>query len=189
MLGRLLRAGGVHRGDARDALGGRLARVDDDEGEDLALEHAQLGRGLLRQHQDRTVGRAAHQAVEERHLAVVVVEGRCEDDPHVALVERLGRAAQHRAEVRVGDERQRQPDHPRPPAREPAGTAVRAEAVSRTTWRTDSRVSGATSGRSLRTRETVAIETPARSAMSRIVARPRKRCSGLRSAWAMRDLP
>ena len=43
---------------------------------------------------------------------------------------------------------------------------------------TVSRVPAATSGRSLRTRETVAIETPARSAMSRIVARPRKGCSG-----------
>ena len=45
---------------------------------------------------------------------------------------------------------------------------------SRTTCSTVSRVPAATSGRSLRTRETVAIETPARSAMSRIVARPRK---------------
>jgi len=44
----------------------------------------------------------------------------------------------------------------------------------RTTCSTVSRVSGATSGRPLSTRETVAIETPARSAMSRIVARPRK---------------
>ena len=37
---------------------------------------------------------------------------------------------------------------------------------------TASRVSGATSGRSLRTRETVVIDTPAWLAMSRIVARP-----------------
>ena len=37
---------------------------------------------------------------------------------------------------------------------------------------TASRVSDATSGRSLSTRETVVIDTPARVAMSRIVARP-----------------
>ena len=46
-----------------------------------------------------------------------------------ALVESLRRAAQHRAEIGVGDERQRQADHPRAPAREPAGPAVRAETV------------------------------------------------------------
>ena len=36
VLGRLLRAGRVHRGDACDPLGRRLARVDDDEREALA---------------------------------------------------------------------------------------------------------------------------------------------------------
>src|SRR4051794_9153423 len=40
-----------------------------------------------------------------------------------------------------------------------------------TTFSTASRVSGATSGRSLSTRETVAIETPAALATSRIVVR------------------
>ena len=42
---------------------------------------------------------------------------------------------------------------------------------SRTARRTASRVAGATSGRPFRTRETVAIETPAALATSRIVAR------------------
>jgi hypothetical protein len=41
----------------------------------------------------------------------------------------------------------------------------------RTTSSTASRVFGATSGRPLRTRDTVAIETPAALAISRIVAR------------------
>ena len=129
MLGRLLRAGGVHGGDARDAVRRRLARVDDDERESLQLHGAQLVDGLLGQHQDRAVGRAAHQALEQRDLTVVLVERRREHDAHVALVQRLGRAAQHRPEVRVRDERQRQPDHAGAAAREPAGAAVRAEAV------------------------------------------------------------
>ena len=43
---------------------------------------------------------------------------------------------------------------------------------SRTTRSTVSRVLGETSGRPFRTRETVAIETPAASAMSRIVGGP-----------------
>ena len=42
MLGRLLRSGGVHRRDARDAVGRRLARVDDHEREALPLQHEQL---------------------------------------------------------------------------------------------------------------------------------------------------
>ena len=42
----------------------------------------------------------------------------------------------------------------------------------RATRRTASRVAGETSGRPLITRETVATETPAASATSRIVARP-----------------
>ena len=129
VLGRLLRARRVHRRDAGDTVGRRLARIDDDEGESLPLQRQQLLRRLLRQHQDRAVGGAAHQPLEQRHLAVVLVQRRREHDPHVALVQRLGRAAQHRPEVRVGDERQGQADHPGPAAREPAGAAVRREAV------------------------------------------------------------
>ncbi len=49
---------------------------------------------------------------------------------------------------------------------------------SRTARITASRVAGATSGRPLRTRETVAIETPAALATSRIVDRAFAPCAG-----------
>jgi hypothetical protein len=57
---------------------------------------------------------------------------------------------------------------------EGAGRDVRvgAKLSCRITSSTASRVSAATSGRSLSTRDTVVIETPACAAMSRIVARP-----------------
>ena len=129
VLGRLLRAGGVHCRHARDALGRHLARIDDHEREALALDRAELVGGLLGEHQDRAVGAPVHQPLEERHLAIVLVERRSEDDSHVALVERLGGAAQHRAEVGVGHEREGQADHPGATAREAAGAAVRAEPV------------------------------------------------------------
>ena len=58
----------------------------------------------------------------------------------------------------------------RPPERARALRFV-LKPCSRTARRTASRVSGATSGRPLRTRETVAIETPAALATPRMVAR------------------
>ena len=130
VLGRLLRTGRVHRGDARRcpraaARAGRRRRT----GSPARCSVRSSSADSSGQHQDRAVGRPAHQALEQRDLAVVLVERRGEHDPHVALVERLGRAAQHRPEVRVGDERQRQADHAGAAAREPAGAAVRAEAV------------------------------------------------------------
>ncbi len=128
MLDRLLRSRRVHRGDARDAFGRRLAGIDDDEWESLPLQHPQFVGGLFRQHQDRSVGCPAHQALEQRHLTIVLVQRRREHDPHVPLVQSLGSAAQNRAEVRVGDERQGQTDHPRAATRQPARTPVRAEA-------------------------------------------------------------
>ena len=59
----------------------------------------------------------------------MLVERRREHDPHVSLVQRLRGAAQHGAEVGICDERQRQPDHAGPPAREAARAPVRAEPV------------------------------------------------------------
>ena len=59
----------------------------------------------------------------------------------------------------------------RPPDR-PRAVRLVVKLCWRTTSSTASRVSGATSGRPLSTRETVAIETPAARAMSRMVARP-----------------
>ena len=129
VLCRLLRSRGVHRRDARDALRRLLPRIDDDEGKAVALEGEQLVARLLGEHQDRPVGRSVHQTLDDGDLAVVPVQRRREDDPHVALVERLGSAFEQRPEVGVADERQHQADHPRPAARERARTAVRREPV------------------------------------------------------------
>ena len=76
VLGRGARAGGVGGGDGRDALVERHARVDDDERVALAAQHLELGVGLLGQHQHRAVSRTVHEAVEQRDLALVVVERR-----------------------------------------------------------------------------------------------------------------
>ena len=111
-----------------------------------------------------SVRRTAHQAVEQIDLTVVLVQSRAEDDPHVLLVERLGCA-------REDDRRSRPPATsgrvtPMSPVRPPeSARALRfvVKPCSRTARSTASRVSGATSGRPLRTRETVAIETPARA--------------------------
>ena len=138
----------------------------------MRRQRLQLVARLRREHQQRAVGRPLRQPVEERHLAFVLVEGRREDDGHVLLVsasaapERIG---EKYAAWTIG---MATPTRPvRPPERARAFRFI-AKPWSRTTRRTVSRVSGATSGRSLRTRETVAIETPAALATSRIVARP-----------------
>ena len=94
-----------------------------------------------------------------------------EHDAHVLLVQRLRRAGEDLREVDGVDERDEHADQAGPAGGEPARVAVRGVALLRMTRWTASRVSSATSSRPLRTRETVAIETPARSAISRIVIR------------------
>ena len=64
------------------------------------------------------------------------------------------------------------PTRPVRPPESPRALRFVVKPCWRTTSSTASRVSGATSGRSLSTRDTVAIETPAILAMSRIVALP-----------------
>ena len=59
----------------------------------------------------------------------MLVQRRREHDAQVALVQRLRRAAQDGAEVRIGDQWQREADHPGAAARQAARTAVRREAV------------------------------------------------------------
>ena len=174
MLGGLLRPGGVHRRDARDPFGRRVARVDDDERVALPLQHPKLVLRLLRQHEDRPVGGPVHQPLEQRDLTVVLVQRRAEHDAHVG-----SRTAPPRRRSASGRSRGRPPaagsarSCPARPLDSPRAPRLVLKPCSRTTWSTVSRVSGATSGRSFRTRDTVAIDTPARSAMSRIVARPR----------------
>ena len=64
------------------------------------------------------------------------------------------------------------PIRPVRPFESPRAVRLVEKLSARTCSITASRVSGETSGRSLTTRETVATETPARRATSRIVARP-----------------
>jgi hypothetical protein len=67
--------------------------------------------------------------VEHRDLAVVLARGRREDDLHVELRQRLRGAGEHSGEVGRIDERDEDPDEPRPPGREAAGAAVGRVAV------------------------------------------------------------
>ena len=55
---------------AECGAGSGFAWVDDDEWEALPLQHAQLVGGLFREHQDRAVSRAAHQAVEGVYINI-----------------------------------------------------------------------------------------------------------------------
>ncbi len=130
VLGRLLCARRVHRRDARDARpaaarAGRRRRM------------GSLRAAASRSSSSDSSGsiRIAPSVVPRIRRSSIDTSRSCscsvgrEDDAHVALVERLGGAAQHRAEVGVGDERQSQPDHAGSAAREPARPTVPAEAV------------------------------------------------------------
>ena len=127
VLGRRASARRVRRRDDRDPLVERDAGIDDDEREALVLQRLQLRARLLREHQHGAVRGAADEPVEQRHLAVVLVEGRTEDDAHVLLVECLRRAGEDRAEVRRLDQRDGHADQARAAARERARVPVRAE--------------------------------------------------------------
>jgi len=100
VLGRGARARRVGRRDGGNALVHRHARVDDDEGIALAAQHLELVVRLLGQHQHGAVGRAVHEAVEQRNLALVMVQRRAQHHAHVLLVERLRGPREDRAEVR-----------------------------------------------------------------------------------------
>ena len=172
MAHRLVGARHVRGRDRRDPIVERQERIDDDEAVAVVEQALELVARLLRQDDQRAVGLAVHEPVEQRDLAVVLVAGRREDDAHVLLVQRLGRAREDRREVRRVDERHEDADQPGAAGREAARAAVRRVAVlaDRPAGRA-SRVSSETSSRPLSTRETVAIETPARSAIWRIVMR------------------
>ena len=70
-------------------LGSGFAWIDDDDRVADLLQVLELVGRLLGEHEDRAVGRAAHQPVDERDLAVVLVHSRAEHDPQVELVERF----------------------------------------------------------------------------------------------------
>ena len=116
---RLVGAGRVRGGDRRDALVDAPARVDDDEAEAVVHQPSQLAAGLLRQHQQAAVGGSVHEALEQRDLAVVLVERRAEHDPHVVLVERLGDTGDDHREVGGMDQRHRHADEAGAPAERP----------------------------------------------------------------------
>ena len=158
--------------DDRRPLVDRLAGVEDDERIALSLERGERVVRLSGQQQKGTVRRPLEEPVEERDLALALVHRRAEDDVHVVLVERLRGAPENRAEVLDVDHGEGDADQPGPPAGERAGAAVHAEPLLVDDAEHGLRVLGETSGRPFRTRETVAIETPAASAMSRIVGGP-----------------
>ena len=161
----------VGRDDPGELAAERITLVGHDEREPALLERSELVARLARQHEDGTVDLALEQAVHEGRFAIVVMEGGAEHRHEAELVERIRDAGDDRRKVVAEHHRDRDTDQSREagPLRQPARAGLKLSA--RATSRTVSRVSGATSGRSLRTRDTVAIDTPARPAMSRIVAR------------------
>jgi hypothetical protein len=127
--GRLVGAGGVRRRNRRDPLVDAHPRVDDDEAEAVLHQRAQLAARLLGQHEQRAVGGPVHQPLEQRDLAIVLVQRRAEDDPHVLLVERLGDAGDDHREVGRVDQRHGHADEPGAAGRQAARAAIRAVAV------------------------------------------------------------
>jgi hypothetical protein len=115
--------------DRRYTLVDSHPRVDDDEAEAVLHERAQFGARLLGQHKQRAVGRPVHQTLEERDLAVVLMQRRAEHDPHVLLVKRLGHAGDDHREVGRVDQRNGHADEAGTPGRKSARAAVRAVAV------------------------------------------------------------
>ena len=67
--------------------------------------------------------------LEHRDLAVVLVQRRVEDDPHVLLVGRLDRTGEDVGEVVTSDHGHRQADVAGASSREGARAAVRREVV------------------------------------------------------------
>ncbi len=124
MSGGLVGAGGVGGGYRRDVTADPLARVDDDEAEALAAQRPQLTAGLLWEDEQAAVGGSVDQALEQRDLAVVLVERRTEHDPHVLLIERIGDAGDDQREVGGVDPRHRDADQAGAPAGEAARRSV-----------------------------------------------------------------
>ena len=89
MIDRGLRPGAVRGRHGRDAHVERHARVGDYELVAARLQRSELVTRLLGQEDDRAVGRAVHQPLEKRHLAVVLGVRRAEDEAQLLLVGRL----------------------------------------------------------------------------------------------------
>src|SRR5207248_143234 len=100
MLHRLIGTRGVCGGYRGDAVVQRLERVDDHEAVALVLQPLELLARLLGKDDERAVGEAVHEPVDQRHLTVVLVAGRRENDAEVLLRERLRRPGEDGREVR-----------------------------------------------------------------------------------------
>ena len=129
MLRGCARTGPVSGRDDGDALVERPPRIGDDERVPAMLQPDELVAGLLRQQDDRAVGRSVHQALEQGDLPVVLVQRRHQHRAQLLLVERLRRAGQDRGEVIGMDERHREPDETGAAARQGPGAAVGGEVV------------------------------------------------------------
>jgi hypothetical protein len=115
--------------DGGDPLVQRYERVDDHESEAVVQQLLELVARLLREDDHGAVGGAVQQPLEQRDLALVLVQRRAEHEAHVLLVERLGHAAEDVGEVRVVDHRHRAADQPCLAGGEAPGAAVRRVAA------------------------------------------------------------
>ena len=172
MLGRVDGSRHVRGGDDREVAIQPVRLVRDHESEAAPLEGLELLARLGREDQDRAVGVGADESIHEAGLVPVEVERRAQHGLEVELVESIGDAGDDPREVVAVEHRGRDADQPGATGREALNVRLGAKLSCRITLSTACRVSCATSGRSFRTRDTVAMDTPASWAMSRIVARP-----------------
>ena len=129
VVGRRLGPGAVRRGDGWYALAEGHAWIGDDERVAGRLERRELDARLLRKRDDRAVGGAVREVLEHRDLALVLVQRRVEDDPHVLLVRCFERAREDVGEVVASDHGHGQADVAGAAAGQGACAAVRREVV------------------------------------------------------------
>ena len=131
-----------------------MARVDDDEGEPW-VRVREAPRRLGREDEDGAVGRPAEEPLDQRGFTIVLMEGRAQDGAHLLLVEGLGRPERIHGSSRRGRTGSSTRSAPSSLGERPRGTVGREAQGAHVLAAPASRVSGATSGRSLTTRETV----------------------------------
>ena len=176
MLGRGATTERIRRGDRRHTLIEWFEWVNDDERVSGTREPTQRFARLLREYQQCAVCHSAGEAGEEIRRSVAEVQRRCQDDLQVMVIQLIRGSSDDPREVSASTSGSVIPTrNVRPPTRERALRLVEKPS-SRTAPRTLSRVAVATSGRPFITRDTVAIDTPAVRATSRIVGRPVHRC-------------
>ena len=89
----------MRRAHDRDPLGYLGSRIHDHEREAVPGQGRELLAGLLGKDDDRAIGCAARQPLQQGHLPDAGMPGRAQDSPQVMLIQRLGGTGQDLGEA------------------------------------------------------------------------------------------